>query len=121
MEECIELKIKRKDLNGRGFERAISYLKLVAEFDLEPTNKEVLYVRGVNQVRNQIVHNYGRLPEDDKHKACIFVTKAENLSGAPGGVISVRPDFIREFVDVQTNFFDKLNTEVERFIQSKNP
>lgn len=121
LEECIELKIKRKDLNGRGIERAISYLKLVAEFDLEPMNKEVFYVRGVNQVRNQIVHNYGRLPDDDKHKACIFVTKAENLSGAPGGVISVRPDFIREFVDVQTIFFDKLNTEVERFIQSKNP
>jgi hypothetical protein len=120
LEECIELKVKLKHLNGQGIERALSYLTKVAEFDLALMGKELPFIKGVNQVRNQIVHNAGRLPEAENHKANIFIAKAKNLSGAPGGVISVSPDFISEFITSLTEFFDKLDDEIQRFIQSKN-
>jgi hypothetical protein len=120
LEECIELKVKLNHLNGKGIERALSYLTKVAEFDLALMGKELPFIKGVNQVRNQIVHNAGRLPEAGNHKANIFIAKAKNLSGEPGGLISVSPDFISEFITSLAEFFDKLDGEVQRFIQSKS-
>ena len=120
MEECVPSTIKLKDLSGLGIERAFLYLNKVAVFDFSAMGRELPYIKGVNQVRNQIVHNAARLPEAENHKVNKFISQAKNLSGSPGSQISVSSGFIIEFIGVLSDFFEKLDTEVQRYIQSTN-
>ena len=118
--ESIESKIKLKDLNDKGVERALKYLTKVGDFDLSRMGHELPYIKSVNQLRNQIVHNGGSLPVDPNHNLNEFVSRTSTLSGNPGGHISLSPDFIGEFIGVLTEFFEKLDHEVQSFNQSFN-
>lgn len=118
--ECITSKIKLKDLNGKGIERTLLYLTKIGDFDLSKMGRELPYIKAVNQLRNRIVHNGGYLPDDPSDKLNKFVSRTSALLGNPGGHVSINPDFIGEFIDVLTEFFEKLDHEVQSFIQSSN-
>lgn len=118
--EGIASKIKLKDLSDKGVERALKYLTKVGGLDLSKVGRELPYIKSVNQLRNQIVHNGGYLPDDPSHKLNEFVSRTSTLSGNPGGHISLSPDFIGEFIGILTEFFEKLDHEVQSFIQSSN-
>lgn len=114
--ESINIKIKRKDLDGKGIEKAFLYLSKVADFDLSKMGREMPYIKNVNALRNHIVHSGGSLPETADHKLNKFVSQNSNLSGSPGGCVSLNSDFIKEFIELLIDFFEKLDEEVQAFI-----
>ncbi len=66
---CVESKVELKHLNGKGIERARLYLTKVVDFDLSNLNPEWSYIKSVNELRNQIVHNGGLLPPRSRSQA----------------------------------------------------
>lgn len=118
--ESIENKVKLEDLSDKGIHRALQYLTKVGGFDLSKMGGELSYIKTVNKLRNQVVHNGGCLPVDPSHKLNKFVAKTSALSGSPGDHVSLNPNFIGEFIDVLTKFFEKLDHEVQSFIQSSD-
>jgi len=118
--ECVNSNIKLKDLKGKGIERALLYLSKVPSIDLSGMGRELPYIKNVNALRNQIVHNGAFLPENSEHKATKFVPQNPNLSGEAGGKISLHLGFIGEMIKVLIDFFEKLGNEVQTFINKYN-
>jgi hypothetical protein len=112
--------VSLKDLNHKGVERALIFLRKIAAFDLSKTSSEVAYIRDLNSIRNQIVHNGGNLPKDAKHKANAFVGSCPHLAGAPGRALDVREDFVPEMIGTLMGFFEKLQEQVQAHIQTYN-
>ncbi|SEP07628.1 hypothetical protein [Aquisalimonas asiatica] len=120
LSESVSSSVSLRDLKGQGVERAFLYLRKIAEFDLSKANSELTYIRGLNSVRNQIVHNGGALPQDAKHKANMFVNSCRNLAGDPGSSLRVREEFVPEMIGVLMAFFGKLEEQVQGHIQAYN-
>jgi len=118
--ECVNSNIKLKDLKGQGIERGLLYLSKVASIDLSGMGRELPYIKNVNALRNQIVHNGAFLPENPEHKVNKFVSQNPNLSGEASGAIYLRPGFIDEMIKVLIDFFEKLGNEVQAFIHKYN-
>ncbi len=114
--ESVNSKINLNDLQGKGIERAFLYLSKIADFDLSKMGCEMPYIKNVNVLRNQIVHNGGLLPKDVEHKLNKFVLKNSTLSGKPGNNVSLSYEFISEFIKLLIEFFDKLDKEIQKFI-----
>ena len=74
----------------------------------------------MNKLRNQIVHNAGRLPSEPNDLLNLFISQITSLSGTPGESASIMPDFIEEFIDKLYSFFEKLYEEVQIFINSSS-
>ena len=104
----IDTNIELKDLQGKGITRARLYLTKVAKLDLMKVTPEWNYIKNVNKLRNQIVHNAGRLPSGSDDSLNLFILQTASLSGTPGERVSVMPDFIEEFIDKLDSFFEKL-------------
>lgn len=118
--ESVDSKLKLNDLNGSGVERALLYLTKVVKIDFSKFGYELPTIKGVNLVRNWIVHNGGGLPDDPRSKVNKFVQSSEYLLGVEGGSVKIRPEFIDSFLKVLESFFEKLDLEVQRYIQSYN-
>ncbi len=116
----IDSKIKLKDLKGHGVTRAFIYLTKVANIDFSAMNQEQSYIRNINLLRNQIVHNGGYLPDASEKQLNSFVFKNSNLSGAPNNSVTLSQDFILEFINTLIKFFDKLDIEIQDFIRREN-
>lgn len=114
--ESIDSDIKLKDLYGQGINRAFLYLSKVANFDLTKMGGELSNIKSVNLLRNQIVHNGGFLPEEPAHKLNKFISQQSNLAGSPGNTIIIRAEFINEFIEKLSDFFEKLDIEVQKFM-----
>ena len=120
LSESINTNIELKDLQGKGITRARLYLTKVANLNLSKVTLEWDYIKNVNKLRNQIVHNAGRLPSEPNDPLNLFISQIASLSGTPGECVSVMPYFIEEFIDKLDSFFEKLNEEVQIFIQSSS-
>lgn len=116
--ESIDSELRIKDINGKGVERALTFLKKVVKIDFSSFGYEMPIIKGVNQIRNIIVHNGGILPHDINAKANQFIKSTENLAGNPGHAITIAPEFIGFFINVLLNFFERLESEVQSHIQS---
>lgn len=117
LSQSIDSKIQLKNLHGQGIERAFLYLSKVAELDLSKMGKERPYIKSVCSLRNQIVHNGGKLPVDPESKLNKFVLENPHLHGAPENHVSVAPKFINELIDLLISFFKKLDIEIQAHIQ----
>jgi hypothetical protein len=118
--ESIDNDLKLKDIHGQGVERALLFLTKVANIDFSTFGSELPVIKGVNLVRNVIVHNGAQLPGDSKSKVNMFVTNSEHLSGIEGGYINISPEFIGFFIGVLLEFFERLDHEVQKHIQAYN-
>lgn len=118
--ESIDSPLKLNDIHGQGVERALLFLTKVVNVDFSRFGSELPVIKGVNQVRNIIVHNGGRLPSDANSKVNKFISTSNQLSGSPGRGINVHPEFIDYFIGVLTAFFDKLDNEVQLHIRAYN-
>ena len=107
--ESIESDIKLKDLYGQGIERAFLFLSKMGG--------EVPYIKSVNLLRNQIVHNGGVLPENPDHKLNRYISQQSSLSGNPGNIVAICSEFIDELIEKLINFFEKLDREVQVFVK----
>ncbi|MFY0666109.1 MAG: hypothetical protein JXQ97_15905 [Natronospirillum sp.] len=120
LSESVKSSVSLKDLNGHGVERALLFLRKIAAFDFSKISSEVSYIRGLNSVRNQIVHNGGTLPKDDKHKTNVFVGSHMHLAGDPGRSLLVREEFVPEMIGILMGFFKNLEEQVQAHIQAYN-
>lgn len=118
--ESIDGDLKLKDIHGQGVERALLFLTKVAKIDFSTFGSELPMIKGVNLVRNTIVHNGGQLPDEPKSKVNKFVTSSEHLSGIEGRHINISPEFMELFIDVLLEFFERLDHEVQKHIQTYN-
>jgi hypothetical protein len=118
--DSIDNPIHLKDLQGKGIERALLFLTKVAGFDCSSMGKELPYVKNVNLLRNQIVHNGGILPTDGSHKLNLFVESNQNLSGQPGSAVRLSSEFVSEFIENLNGFLGKLEKEVQCFMARVN-
>ncbi|GAA5140130.1 hypothetical protein [Alloalcanivorax gelatiniphagus] len=116
--ESISSNLKLKDIHGQGVERALLFLTKVVNIDLASFGAELPAIKGVNLVRNIIVHNGGVLPSDAHAKVNKFVSEAEHISGSAGRGVNIHAEFIAYFIDILAAFFDKLDKEVQKHIQA---
>ncbi len=56
-------------------------------------------------------------PPDPDHKLNKFISKSSTLAGCSGGNVSLSPKFISELIGVLTDFFEKLDHEIQTFMQ----
>jgi hypothetical protein len=115
----LDSKILLTDLDGKGVERAILCLKKVIGFDLSSMSSEIGNIRGVQLVRNHIVHNGGILPLDMTLKLNKFINRCKFLSGVPESSLQIDAGFVSFFIDELFSFFTKLDGEVQKFIQAR--
>lgn len=114
--DSIDSPLKLRDLHGKGIERAQLYLSKVAGFDFSYFSPELPYLKKVNLLRNQVVHNGGRLPEGANQELNVFVQSNNNLTGSPGDMVGLRSEFVEEFIKNLEGFFGKLEVEVKLFM-----
>ena len=116
--ESIDSNLKLNEIHGQGVERALLFLTKVAKVDLSSFGSELSEIKGVNLVRNAIVHNGGLLHEDPNSKINKFITSSEHLSGVEAGYVNIHPEFIEHFINVLISFFEKLDIEIQKHIQA---
>lgn len=116
---CLDTNIKLADLSGQGIERALLFLFKVAGFDLGRIST-LSFVRNVARLRNRMVHAGGILPKNADDKLNKFIQATLGLDGPPGGYANIRPEFIGHLFDRFGNFFDELDSQVQKFIQNAN-
>ncbi|SFH69231.1 hypothetical protein SAMN05444507_102226 [Pseudomonas syringae] len=115
--DSIESNLKLNEIYGQGVERALLFLTKIAKIDLSSFGSELPEIKGVNLVRNAIVHNGGLLPEDENSKINRFIAGSDCLSGVESGYINIQTDFIASFISILIAFFDKLDVEIQKHIQ----
>ena len=118
--ESIDIKVKLKDLYGKGINRTLLYLSKVAEFDMSKMGGEFPYIKKVNLLRNTIVHNGGILPDKADHDLNKFVSQNKHLSGKPGHSVFLSPGFIGELIGKLIDFLKKLDKEIQVFMKKAN-
>jgi|GEM_PF-1708296 len=118
--ESNQIKLQLKDMSGLGVERALKFLSKVSGMDLSDMSPELPFLKGVNHVRNLIVHAGGILPKDEKNKAYKFISSLDSIRGTPGYGISVNSEFIGIYIEHMKEFFDKLERKTQRYIKEFN-
>jgi hypothetical protein len=109
-------RVRLKDIQGKGIERALLFLKLVPEFSFANIPSVMEVIRGANQLRNIIVHAGAILPEDPNLRSNQFVRSHPRLGGEPGNPVSLQNEFIPAFADTLTHFFTELESEMQRYM-----
>lgn len=102
--ESIDSDLTLKDIHGRGVERALLFLTKVVNIDFSSFGAELQIIKGVNLVRNIIVHNGGVLPSDAHTKVNTFVSGAVHISGTAGRGINIHAEFIGHFLGILVDF-----------------
>jgi len=117
LSDSVGSNIKLTDLQGSGVERALLYLSKVAKFDLSKMGGTLPFIKGINKVRNTIVHNGGSLPPDPDSAINIFVKNTSSISGSPNSSIRLEHSFINEMIEIFIQFLEDLDVEVQAHIQ----
>jgi len=112
--ESTDSSLKLRDINGKGVERAQLFLTKVAKIDFSAFGSELSVIKGVNLVRNLIVHNGGLLSGNSDAKVNKFVSSSEHLFGSERHCIIIGADFIGFFIEVLLSFFERLGEEVQK-------
>lgn len=101
-------KIKLKDLNGKGIEKSKKFLTKIAEIDFSSINSQWNFLKSLNLIRNNLVHNGSILPKDADHKLNRIVESCPKLSGDPGKCLIINDGFIQLTIDGLMDFFNGL-------------
>ena len=112
----IKSRIRLRDLQGRGVERAFLFLKLVPEFEFSRIPAVVLDLRGANLLRNVIVHAGSVLPVELNDRLNQFVTSHPHLSGKPGNAVALHKEFVAAFAGTLDQFFTEVQEEMQRYM-----
>jgi len=109
--ELNERKLKHTDLNGTGIFRARLYLLKVEGVDFDQMNDGWNQLKGFNLVRNNIVHESGKVGKDKLTK---FINTNEHLSINGFNDVRIESAYIREVINIIENFI--LNIHVQVFV-----
>jgi hypothetical protein len=112
----IRCRVRPRDVQGKGIERSLLFLRLVPEFKFTNIPAVMEEIRCVNLLRNVVVHAGTRLPDDPKHKLNQFVTLHPHLTGKPGSPVSLHKEFIPAFAESLKGFFAEFHEEMQRYM-----
>lgn len=107
--ELNERKIKHTDLSGTGIFRARLYLLKVEGVDFDQTNDEWNQLKGFNLVRNNIVHESGKVGKDKLTK---FINTNKHLSINDFNDVRIESAYIHEVINIIENFILKIHVQV---------
>ncbi|MDT0581551.1 hypothetical protein [Brumicola blandensis] len=113
----IDSLIKLRDVNGKGVTRALMYMKKVAQLDLQKASDEKYYIAMLNKIRNAIVHTGGILHTEPSSDIYRFINNEIFISISADGALIIHDDFIDRFIGILIGFFDKLDSEIQMFIE----
>lgn len=101
------------DLRGRGIDRSTSYLEKIAGIDVHKESKEWTYIKRIQSIRNNIVHQGGRT-RDRQGNAIKYVidaiAKTEFVSGDDDVVLN--EGFLGSVVATYKRYFWLLHTSI---------
>ncbi len=107
--ELNERKIKHTDLSGTGIFRARLYLLKVEGVDFDQTNDVWNQLKGFNLVRNNIVHESGKVGKDKLTK---FINTNKYLSINDFNDVRIESAYIHEVINIIENFILKIHVQV---------
>lgn len=102
-------KIKYTDLSGTGIFRARLYLLKVEGVDFDQINNRWNQIKGFNLIRNNIVHESGKVGKD---KLIKFIETNENLSINNFDDVRIESGYIHELIDIIESFILNIHTQV---------
>ena len=102
-------KLKYTDLSGTGIFRARLYLLKVEGVDFDQINNRWNQIKGFNLIRNNIVHESGKVGKD---KLIKFIETNENLSINNFDDVRIKSDYIHELIDIIESFILNIHTQV---------
>ena len=102
-------KLKYTDLSGKGIFRARLYLLKVEGVDFDQINNRWNQIKGFNLIRNNIVHESGKVGKD---KLIKFIDTNENLSINNFDDVRIKSDYIHELIDIIESFILNIHTQV---------
>jgi len=100
-----DFKQKRK---GSTIACAKDYIVEVGKLDLASIESSWKQIQQINQLRNQLVHEAGYLPNFSSHKLNKYVNSNEYLSGKVNSKVTIKSGFITSYIDFILAFFDEL-------------
>jgi len=106
-----ERKLKHTDLSGTGIFRSRLYLLKVEGVDFDQMNDGWRQIKGFNLVRNNIVHESGKVGKDNLIK---FINTNEHLSINDFNDVRIESAYIHEVINIIESFI--LNIHVQVFI-----
>lgn len=102
-------KLKYTDLSGTGIFRARLYLLKVEGVDFDQMNDGWSQIKGFNLIRNNIVHESGKVGKD---KLIKFIDTNDNLSINNFDDVRIKSGYIHEVIDIIENFILNIHTQV---------
>lgn len=102
-------KLKYTDLSGTGIFRARLYLLKVEGVDFDQINNRWNQIKGFNLIRNNIVHESGKVGKD---KLIKFIETNENLSINNFDDVRIESGYIHELIDIIESFILNIHTQV---------
>ena len=102
-------KLKYTDLSGKGIFRARLYLLKVEGVDFDQMNNEWNQIIGFNLIRNNIVHESGKVGKD---KLIKFIDTNENLSVNNFDDVRIESAYIHELINIIEDFVLNIHTQV---------
>lgn len=102
-------KLKYTDLSGKGIFRARLYLLKVEGVDFDQMNNEWNQIIGFNLIRNNIVHESGKVGKD---KLIKFIDTNEHLSVNNFDDVRIESAYVDELINIIEDFILKIHTQV---------
>lgn len=102
-------KLEYTDLSGTGIFRARLYLLKVEGVDFDQINNRWNQIKGFNLIRNNIVHESGKVGKD---KLIKFIETNENLSINNFDDVRIESGYIHELIDIIEGFILNIHTQV---------
>lgn len=102
-------KLKYTDLSGTGIFRARLYLLKVEGVDFDQMNDRWNQIKGFNLIRNNIVHESGKVAKD---KLIKFIDTNDNLSINNFDDVRIKSGYIHELIDIIEDFILNIHTQV---------
>lgn len=101
------------DLSGKGIDRAANYLEKVGGLNVHKASSEWDHIKGIQRIRNLIVHQDGNLKDQQGNPvkdAVDYVKKIESLSGEEEVVI--KNGFLTHVIEKYDSYFSLLNQSI---------
>ena len=102
------------DLNGKGIDRAISYLEKVAGIEVHKASAEWNHIKNIQKIRNVAVHQDGKLKDHQGNpiKAVIgYIKQIDSLSCDDDEII-INSGFLTHVLDIYSLYFKMLNNSI---------
>lgn len=108
-------KITLKDLNGKGINRAVKFLKKIEGLSINTNSKNWNEITRIRELRNLIVHNNGILSDKEQP----YVNSNKFLKGNIGDEVTILEGFLARVLSVFTTFFKEIDTEIKKKYDAK--